>query len=158
VITPNADVVNAFVTALARVLRTSLGEPARFTSLHVSRELEPAPSVAVSVELTGSLRGPVMWVFSPEIARILATRMMMSEQVPAECVADAVAELSNIVTGNATGPLHDAGFDVELAPPVIFDSTTRPALLNDTLVATVAAASGTVRVYLGVEVAVEVAA
>jgi CheY-specific phosphatase CheX len=153
VITPHADVVNAFVTALARVLRTSLGEPARFTSLHVSRELEPGPSVAVSVELTGSLRGPVMWVFSADIARVLATRMMMSEQVPAECVADAVAELSNIVTGNATGPLHDAGFDVELAPPVIYDNVTRPALPHDTLVATVAAASGTVRVYLGLEVA-----
>jgi CheY-specific phosphatase CheX len=153
VITPNADVVNAFVTALARVLRTSLGEPARFTSLHVSRCLEPAPAVTISVELTGSLRGPVMWQFSPDIARVLATRMMMSEQVPAECVADAVAELSNIVTGNATGPLQDAGFDVELAPPVIYDSTNAPELPTDTLVATVAAASGTVRVYLGVEVA-----
>lgn len=154
---PHADVVNAFVTALARVLRTSLGEPARFTSLHVSRSLEPAPSVAVAVELSGSLRGPVTWVFSPDLARILATRMMMSESVSAECVADAVAELSNIVTGNATGPLYDAGLIVELAPPVVYDGATRPELPADTLVATVAASSGTVRVYLGVEMT-EVAA
>lgn len=150
---PHADVVDAFVTALARVLRTSLGEPARFASLHVGRTVDPAPSIAVSVELSGGLRGPVTWVFSPDLARILATRMMMSEDVPAECVADAVAELSNIVAGNATGPLHDAGYDVEIKPPTIYDSALYPELPNDTLVATVAAASGTVRVYLGVEVA-----
>ena len=153
---PHADVVNAFVSALARVLRTSLNEPARFASLHVGRAI-PASSVAVSVELTGALCGPVTWVFSPDLARVLATRMMMSEEVPAETVADAVAELSNIVTGNATGPLHDAGYDVEILPPVIFDSVAHPELAHDQLIATVAASNGTVRVYLGVELA-EVAA
>ena len=149
----HSDVVQAFVTALARVLRVSLGEPARFSSLHITRSVDPAPSVAVTVELSGGLRGPITWVFSADLARILATRMMMSEDVPAECIADAIAELSNIVTGNATGPLHDAGFDVEIAPPVIYDSVAYPELPEDTLVATVAAASGTVRVYLGVEAA-----
>jgi CheY-specific phosphatase CheX len=149
----HADVVNAFVTALARVLRTSLGEPARFAGLHIGRAVDPAPSIAVSIELTGGLRGPVTWVFSPDLARLLATRMMMTEDVPAEHVADAVAEVSNIVTGNATGPLHDAGFDVEITPPVMYDSALHPELPEDTLVATVSSASGTVRVFLGVEVA-----
>ncbi len=153
---PHADVVNAFVSALSRVLRTSLNEPARFASLHVGRQV-PAHSVAVSVVLTGALCGPVTWVFSADLARVLATRMMMSEEVPAETVADAVAELSNIVTGNATGPLHDAGYDVEILPPVIYDAAAHPELSHDQLVATVAASNGTVRVYLGVELA-EVAA
>lgn len=152
-IDPQADVVDAFVTALARVLRTSLGEPARFASLHVGRTVDPAPSIAVSIELSGGLRGPVTWVFSPDLARVLATRMMMTDEVPAECVVDAVAELSNIVTGNATGPLHDAGFDVEITPPTIYNTDVRPELPTDTLVATIAAANGIVRVFLGVEVA-----
>lgn len=150
--TRNADVVDAFVSALARVLRTSLGEPARLAGLHVGRTL-PAASLAVSVELTGGLRGPVTWVFSPDLARIVAARMMMTEEVPAEYIADAVAELSNIATGNATGPLHEAGFDVEIAPPVVLDCAAQPELPRDQLVATVTAASGTVRVYLGLEVA-----
>lgn len=151
-IEPHADVVDAFVSTLARVLRTSLGEPARLAGLHIGRTL-PAPSLAVSVELTGALRGPVTWVFSPDLARLLAVRMMMTEDVPAEHIADAVAELSNIVAGNATGPLQEAGFAVEIAPPIVFDSTTHPELPRDQLVATVTASSGTVRVYMGVEVA-----
>lgn len=152
-IAPHADVVDAFVNALARVLRTSLGEPARFASLHVGRAVDPAPSLAVSVELSGGLRGPVTWVFSSDLARLLAARMMMTDDVPEECIADAVAELSNIAAGNATGPLHDAGYVVEIAPPVIYDNAANPELPDDTLVATIAASSGTVRVYLGVEVA-----
>ena len=148
-----ADVIDVFVSALARVLRASLGEPARFAGLHISRDVDPAPAVAVTIELSGSLRGPVTWVFSPDLARVLATRMMMSEDVPAECVADAVAELSNIVTGNATGPLLDAGFAIEITPPTIYDSERDRQLPTDTLVATVSAACGIARVYLDLEVA-----
>ncbi len=150
---PHADVVDAFVNALARVLRTSLGEPPRLAGLHIGRSLPPA-SLAVSIELTGALRGPVTWVFSSDLARILAARMMMIDDVRSEHLPDVVAELSNIVTGNATGPLQDAGFDVAIAPPVVFDCATQPELPHDQLVATVTAASGTVRVYMGIEVSV----
>ena len=152
-IRPRAEVVNAFVSAVARVLRTSLGESATLAALEVSRRIDPAPSIAVTIELSGGLRGPVTWVFSPEMAHQVTARLLMTDEVPEDMVSDAVAELSNIVAGNATGPLSDAGYAVEITTPRIYAAAARPELSDDTLVATLSSASGTVRVFMNVEVA-----
>ena len=78
--------------------------------------------MAVSVQLTGALCGPITWVFSPDLARVLATRMMMSEEVPAETVESErrIAEqtareenkpeaaLPKIVEGRVTGFFKDS--------------------------------------------------
>ncbi len=150
---PSADIVNVFVTAVARVLRVSLGESARLAGLQRTRSIDPPPDIAIAIELSGSLRGPVTWVFSPRLARRIAVRLTMDDEVTPELVTDAVAELSNIVAGNVTGPLEDAGYSVQIAPPVVYDLSTRRALDDDTLVATLSAPSGTIRVFLGLQVA-----
>src|SRR5689334_25207062 len=98
---PRAEVINAFVAAVVRVLRTSMGEDARLAALQVTRALDPAPSIAVTIELTGNLRGPVTWVFSPDMARNVANKLLLSDDAPQEVHPDAVAELSNIVAGSA---------------------------------------------------------
>jgi hypothetical protein len=41
---------------------------------------------------------------------------------------------------------------VQIAPPVVYDSSTSRALDDDTLVATLAGPSGTIRLFLGLEV------
>ena len=150
---PRIEIVNAFVSAVVGVLRASVGERASLADLHVSRRLDPPPWIAVAIELRGSLRGPVTWVFSPELASLIAARLLMDDAAPTELVPEALAELSNIVAGNATGPLEDAGYRVEIAPPVVYTSAVRPELASDTLVATVTSDTGTVRVYMGAEVA-----
>lgn len=150
---PGADIVNVFITAIARVLRASLGESPRLDAVQRTRSIDPPPDIAIAIELSGSLRGPVTWVFSPQLAHAIAVRMAMVELATPELVTDAVAELSNIVAGNATGPLEAAGYRVHIAPPVVYDASTRRVLDDDTLVATLCAPSGTVRVFLGLQVA-----
>jgi len=149
---PTADIVNVFIDAIARVLRASLGESARLAAVQRTRMIDPPPDIAIAIELSGALRGPVTWVFSPQLAHTIAARMAMVEVASPELMTDAVAELSNIVAGNATGPLEDAGYRVQIAPPVVYQTSTPRALDDDTLVATLAAPSGTIRVFLGVEV------
>ena len=149
---PRAEVINAFVAAVVRVLRTSMGEDARLAALQVTRALDPALSIAVTIELTGNLRGPVTWVFSPDMARNVANKLLFSDDAPQEVHPDAVAELSNIVAGSATGPLTDAGYEVAIHPPHIHrpDETQ---LTEDTVVVTLSSASGNVRIFFGLEAA-----
>jgi CheY-specific phosphatase CheX len=149
---PRAEVINAFVAAVVRVLRASLNEDARLAALQVTRSLDPAPSIAVTIELTGGLRGPVTWVFSPDMARQIANRLLMQEDAPLDALPDAVAELSNIVAGQATGPLGEAGYSVEILPPVIHAEDRTP-LDDDTVVVTLSSPSGNVRIFFGVEAA-----
>jgi len=149
---PRVEVVRVLVAAVARVMRMSLGEQATLSGLEVSRCFDPPPSIAVSIELSGSLRGPLTCVFSPELAAQVAARLLMSDDVDPEFFPDAVAELANIVIGQATGPLSDAGFPVEIATPVVHPGIP-PELATNTLVATLSSPSGTVKVFLGVEVA-----
>ncbi len=149
---PRAQVVNEVVAAVVRVLRISLGEHATLAGLNVTRAMDPAPSIAVTIQLSGSLHGPIICVFSRELATQITVRLTLDDAPSGELLNDAVAELTNIVLGNAIGPLAEAGYHVEIATPVVHSNEFRPGLLTDTLVATLSAPSGTVRVFLGAEV------
>jgi CheY-specific phosphatase CheX len=144
------DVVNVFVTALVRAIRVSLGEEARPVALHAIFP-DPPRAIEVSVELTGNLRGPVTWSFSPELAREVASHLLL--QPPDDDTAmhaDAVADLANIVSGNAAGELEAAGFLVELRPPVIHRGPTSRSR-GDTIAVSVALPSGHLTVRFDLE-------
>jgi CheY-specific phosphatase CheX len=112
------EIVDAFVAAVVRVMRISLGEEAHLVATRYASDVDPPPSIAVSIELSGNLRGPVTWSFSPTLARQVANSMLLGAAAE-EHYPDAVAELANMVLGNAVEALENAGFLVELAPPAI---------------------------------------
>lgn len=113
---PKQEIVDALVAAVVRVIKVSLGENAQEIATSYAFEVDPPPSIAVSISLTGSLRGPVTWSFSRQLARQVTESMMMGP-APEEYYAGAVAELANMMLGNAVAALEEAGYLVELAPP-----------------------------------------
>ena len=113
---PKAEIVDAFVDAVVRVVQVSLGEEAQHIATSYASELDPPPSIAVSITLTGNLRGPVTWSFSRPLARQVTESMLMGA-ASEEYYPGAVAELANMMLGNAAAALEDAGYLVELAPP-----------------------------------------
>lgn len=113
---PNAQVVDALVNAVVRVVHVSLGEEAQHIVTSYASDVDPPPSIAVSISLIGNLRGPVTWSFSRPLARQVAESMLMGA-APEEMYASAVAELANMMLGNAAADLEDAGYLVELTPP-----------------------------------------
>lgn len=113
---PKPAIVDAFVDAVVRVVQVSLGEEAQHIATSYASELDPPPSIAVSITLTGNLRGPVTWTFSRPLARQVTESMLMGA-ASEEYYSGAVAELANMMLGNAAAALEDAGYLVELAPP-----------------------------------------
>ena len=114
--TPRPEIVDAFVDAVVRVIRISLGEEAQQIVTSYALDVDPPPSISVSISLTGNLQGPVTWSFSRPLARQVTESMLMGA-ASEEFYAGAVAELANMMLGNAAAALEDAGYLVELTPP-----------------------------------------
>ncbi|HUQ04485.1 MAG TPA: EAL domain-containing protein [Kofleriaceae bacterium] len=148
--TPRA-IVDTLVDTSILVLRSHNGEQARLVSTDTTRRIDPPPSIAISIELTGGLRGAVTWVFSPELARTLARGMLEGVEPPLEAVVDAMAELANICAGNATHPLMRAGYQVEISTPIVHDTTTSRELGREVVTATIESPSGSLRILFALE-------
>jgi CheY-specific phosphatase CheX len=115
-----AEVVNALLAPIFDVLKASTGIDSRVAGLDLASRLPPPPCVMVRVELRGSIVGLISWSFDPTVARELAARMLSSPSLPefgsVDCT-DALTELSNVIVGNATGALLNAGYVVQVLPP-----------------------------------------
>jgi CheY-specific phosphatase CheX len=115
------EVVNGFLIAVLRCLKMTIGVEAVVAAMTaVTAVGEPdgqAPTIAVAVDLEGDVRGPVTWVFPPEIALELVRRLMADPNPSPASAADGAAELANILTGHASSVLESHDFRCEMGPP-----------------------------------------
>jgi chemotaxis protein CheX len=118
--TISAEVVNAFVSPLLGVFQATTGLKAKLELHKLASDVPSLPGVVVTINLSGRIIGQAIWTFEPTVARAIAAHMLASSDSPAldssEC-KDAVGELANILLGNATDALLQAGFPVELSVP-----------------------------------------
>ncbi len=152
----NAQVVNAFVDPVVDVIKTFIGIDVQPAGLSITRAIDPPPSLVCTVEMTGRLAGPITWVFSEELARLFATKMMAIDAMDAleQAVCDdVVSELANIITGNATGLLLDAGYEVEILPPRIHSGSIEDrSLTEQVLVVSLDTSAGVLKILIGVRI------
>lgn len=152
--TVNADVVNAFVDPLVDVIRSVVGIDAQPAGLGVTEHLDPPPSLVCTIEMTGRLVGPITWVFNEDLARLFAGRLLATdalEPVEKATCLEAVAELANIISGNATGKLLEAGYEVDILPPRIHLDEDR-GVIERALVVWLDTELGRIKIIIGVNV------
>jgi len=151
-----ADVVNAFLVPALEQLRILAGSETTLERMELAREL-PASMVTLRIELHGGLEGPIYWAFDPSLAKQVAGNMAVPgsgmDFDSAAMQADAIAELANIIVGNATGALLAAGYHVEMEAPQAQHADKRalpnPGLPNLVVVTP----AGRVRIVFGVKIA-----
>ncbi len=120
------EIVDGFMTVVLRCLKTTVGVEAVVAAVADNRS--PAPTIAVAVDLEGDVRGPVTWVFPPEIALELVRRLMEDPNPDPESAADGATELANILTGHASSVLESHGFRCELGPPRLHQGALPPGV------------------------------
>jgi CheY-specific phosphatase CheX len=148
-----AEVVNAFIDPVVNVIKSCIGLDATLGNLKITQQIDPPPDLSVTIEMSGMLSGPVTWVFSPDLSRVVAQRMLSTDPsavVPAQDCNDAIAELANIVLGNATEKLSDAGYEVDIHPPRM-RGDGELILAERTLAVTLNTSAGRIRVFIGVK-------
>ena len=110
------DLVPGFVDVVLRCLRATVGVEAVVAAVgHTLGGI--APKIAVALDVSGDVEGPVTWVIPPEIALELVRRLLLDPDPPADSAADGASELANILTGHASAVLEGLGFHCELGVP-----------------------------------------
>ena len=150
-----AEVINAFLEPALEVIRHCVRGATALERVELTGELPPSPIITVTIQMRGQLAGPVHWSFEKRVALQVASTMMGMSALDldsSEC-SDAIAELANIIAGNATGALLEAGYAVEVSPPrteVTLVPTQLPEKLPNLVLST---PLGKVRIVFGLRVA-----
>ena len=131
-----AEFINPFVTAGIQVLESviqSIPDPGQ---LAVRSATFTTQQVSIVIGVTGAVEGNVVYgmplVTATKIAAAMASTPIMTFD---EMAGSAIAELGNMVSGNAATMLSEAGYECEITPPTLIRgsdvevATSTPALV-----------------------------
>lgn len=115
-----AEYINPFYQATQDVFKVMLSLPIERQGLRVVDELEPVHELNVVIGVTGDLKGSLLYSFPKAMALEMVHIMsgMKMEKLYA-FVTSAMAEVANIISGNAATYFAKNGFSCNIAPPQI---------------------------------------
>ena len=124
--------INPFITASFAVIEQILGMKAQKGPLAMRPELFTTQQCNILIGVTGKVRGQIIYGMSLTTADKIAS-VMLGQQVRTfdQLAASAIGELGNMITGNASTLLAEAGFACDITPP----SIVRGSSLNMTTLA-----------------------
>jgi chemotaxis protein CheX len=115
-----ADYINAFLTASYSVLGMILGSMPEKGPVKAQPRNTTSHQVNVVCGVTGHLHGQIMLGMCQTTANRIASQMAGKPlKVFDSFVASAIAELCNMISGNALMGLSEAGFICDITPPTI---------------------------------------
>ena len=119
------EFIAPFVEAAARVLTQECGESVSKGQLFRVRSPQTSNEVSALIAITGGLSGLVIYTMSEATACGFASRMMGETVEEFDAMAQsAVAELANMITGQASIGLEKNGYSTDMSPPVLFRTVT----------------------------------
>lgn len=114
------ELVSPFIEAAARVLRQECGESVDKGQVFRVRSPQTCNAVSAIIAITGSVTGLVIYSMSEDTAMQLAGRMIGEEISDLDPMAQsAIAELANMITGQAGISLERSGFNSDMSPPIV---------------------------------------
>ncbi|HEX2948516.1 MAG TPA: chemotaxis protein CheX [Armatimonadota bacterium] len=112
--------INPFITAGIQVLEQFVGSGAEHGQLAVRTAVFTTQQISISVGVSGQLKGQVIYGMSQVTATKIASAMIGTQQVTFdEMAVSAISELGNIISGNATMHLVEAGIMCDITPPTV---------------------------------------
>jgi chemotaxis protein CheX len=130
------EFVDPFVKAAYSVLSQVLADEPKRGALAIRSNTFTSQQVTIMAGVNGDVEGAALYGMSLATAQKIASAMMGEEEVQMDDMAwSAISELGNMITGNATRLLYDAGFESDITPPTVLRgtnieiSTKSPALV-----------------------------
>ena len=131
-----ADFINPFVAAGINVLGSVVNTRPEPGQLAVRSATFTTQQVSIVIGVTGAVEGQVVYGMSLVTAtKIAAAMSSMPTMTFDELASSAIAELGNMISGNATTLLSEAGYESQITPPTLVRgadveiSTRTPALV-----------------------------
>ena len=127
------ELIQPFINAADAVLSQGLKSPMVVGNLAMEQEAYRRKGVAAVVQLTGDIKGRVIFDLAPKTAAEVASHFAGTELPETDdLVREAVCELANQVIGNAVATLNDQGFHFRVHPPQLHTSDDGPTSTEDT--------------------------
>lgn len=119
------EYINPFIESVYELFTTMLNSTAERGDVGVYWEPPNTSDIVAMIGLSGSARGTVAISFPVSTALAIVGRMLSTDvRIVDDTVRDGVAELVNIVAGNAKGKLQDGeGLPIDLSLPTVVRGT-----------------------------------
>lgn len=114
------ELIGPFIEAAARVIQQECGEPVSRGQLLRVRSPQTNNEVTALIAITGGVAGLVIYSMTGEAALGFASRMIGEPLRELDALGQsAIAELANMITGQAGIALERMGFQSDMSPPVL---------------------------------------
>lgn len=130
------EFVDPFVKAAYSVLSQVVADEPERGALAMRSNTFTSQQVTIMAGVNGDVEGTALYGMSLPTAQKIASAMMGEEGAQMDDMAwSAISELGNMITGNATRLLYEAGFESDITPPTVLRgtnieiSTKSPALV-----------------------------
>ena len=112
--------INPFISASFSVIEMALGMKAEKGQIAMRPALFTSQQCNILTGVTGRIHGQVIYGMSLATADKVAS-VMLGQPVLTfdQLAASAIAELGNMITGNASTLLAEAGYECDITPPTI---------------------------------------
>ena len=110
-----------FLDALANIMPQLGFQEVRRSGLRIEEDKLSSKGVMVIIGLTEMLRGNIVYNFSLDTARAIASTMMMGMPVPEldDMAQSAISELGNMLAANASILMEGQGVSMNISPPTL---------------------------------------
>lgn len=118
----NEDYVNAFLTPAVHVWEKELAVKLTLSGAEQVASQYTTNELTALIGISGQLEGNVLYGFTQDSARSIASKMIGQEVIEMDEMAlSAIGEIANMITGNAATLLANLGTECEITPPVIIE-------------------------------------
>jgi len=113
------EYINPFIEASQTVLKQIASLEAKLGKVYLKTSPYRSEDIIIMVGLTGKMRGQAIFSMSKDFGMKIASSMMMGMPVLEfdEMAKSAIAELANMIMGNAATLLYNRGINIDITPP-----------------------------------------
>jgi chemotaxis protein CheX len=114
------ELIQPFINAADAVLSETLACPVTVSDISMDEEAYQRHATAVQVEISGDIEGRVIFDVEDRAAMKVACTISGTSELDhdPQLIREAIAELANLVIGNAVTTLNDQGFRFKVHPPI----------------------------------------
>ncbi len=115
------DYIDPFADSASRTLSSLVQAPVQKGNLSLRNSPVPHQGVATVIEITGRVRGRVIFDMNVETARRMGGALNGKKfETLTPLALDTIAELANMMIGGAVTALNGRGFEFSMTPPTVF--------------------------------------
>ncbi|HAS74208.1 MAG TPA: chemotaxis protein CheX [Clostridiales bacterium UBA8960] len=119
------EYINAFIKASTEVLNNFVSDKFTVGKPFIRNNPFPTKEIVIILGITGDIKGQAVFSLTEEIAKKVASAMMMGMPVEEidEMAKSALSELGNMIMGNSATLLFNAGMKIDITPPSLVKGT-----------------------------------